>query len=981
MFRACGTWAKEGKLTQGVVATLQTYIGTEHSGAVWLLLGLISQYLPCRDVAQVLASFTASIAAPQEAGLYTLHQMLKVLLASVANLSRDERKGLQELLLRLLAKFLVPSDLISTACDVVTVVSSLDTKGEHLQQYQSAVDAWAVPILQTIDAHLSSTFLTSAERREDEELLGRQIFTLGVLAMVCPHRTHSRFFLMLQSVVFRAGVVEVPSVPALAPSLAPALATELPSSQAPPSSQPPALAFKASTKLQAVAIASLGKMCLQNEEQAKKIIPGFGRVLETTTDPAIKNNIMYALADMCVRYASLVDPLLPQMTSCLKDKSPAVRRTTLILLVHLLQEDYLKIRGNSKFFFRILHTLMDPSEEVRHLSKFYLEQRLLKRIPNIVYSNFPEAIFHFTGYRGHATYNKLVMTDQEREMFSLSGEARAADRARLYFFMLDAMTDEQRFQTTYRLCQDVLGGAVEGAVELGVASHALLQDTFLCLSSDHIKLHSLKTRQGEEEGDTEQEMAGKVMEAAKKKLISDTVKKNVIENIVPIVIALKHKLEAARSPLLQDLFKYLRKMMDDYKTEVADILSADRKLAAEVEFDMRRFEQEERERAELAAARVVLRAASPAAASRSSVGSRRSSVGGGKEAAAGEASPAAAAAREQANLRKQVLKNALSAGSAGSPRTPRRSLSAGSPRVVERSRGEGRRSSVPSTPRGGEEVENLQAQANSSLAEERGEERGAREGVAPGGDGAEEGAGTEPSPADGAAAAEHQEEAEKTGEDVTLIANANGVEKEQEATEGEKAAEKDSSDTDATDKTVAVEDAADKDAAEKGAGEEEAPDKRVSGQGMERQKENRTPRSRKFHNVRAISTPAHNKTVLAGNVTFMHESALELSCITVLSPPSAVGVEVTRRPAAAADRTDRTDAVSFRFRRGSKDMFEDLVDEGAAGQGRKRKRPEGEEGRRSSRASTSSSSTASGKARSDLGVISEERGGGSQEED
>ena len=973
-----------------MVATLQTYIGTEHSGAVWLLLGLISQYLPCRDVAQVLesspssfsysspsppppppllptppqvlASFNASIAAPQEAGLYTLHQMLKVLLASVANLSREERAGLQELLLGLLAKFLVPSDLISTACDVVTVVSSLDTKGEHLQQYQSAVDAWAVPILQTIDAHLSSTFLTSAERSADEELLGRQIFTLGVLAMVCPHRTHSRFFLMLQSVVFRAGVVEVPSAPALAP--------EFPSSQAAPSSQPPALAFKVSSKLQAVAIASLGKMCLQNEDQAKKIIPGFGRVLETTTDPAIKNNIMYALADMCVRYASLVDPLLPQMTSCLKDRSPAVRRTTLILLVHLLQEDYLKIRGNSKFFFRILQTLLDPSEEVRHLSKFYLEQRLLKRIPNIVYSNFPEAIFHFTGYRGHATYNKLVMTDQERELFSLAGEARAADRTRLYFFMLDAMTDEQRFQTTYRLCQDVLGGAVEGAVELGAASTALLQDTFLCLSSDHIKLQSLKSKQGEEEGDTEQEMAGKVMEAAKKKLISDTVKKNVIENIVPIVIALKHKLEAARSPLLQDLFKYLRKMMDDYKTEVADILSADRKLAAEVEFDMRRFEQEERERAELAAARVTARAASPTAASRSSVGSRRSSAGGSREELAGEASPAAAAAaREQANLRKQVLKKALSAGSCGSPRTPRRSLNAGSP-GVERSRGEGR-SSAPSTPRAGEEVESLEAQANSSLAEVRGEE----------------GAGTAPSPGDGEAAAGRQEEAETAGAEVTLVPDAEEVEQEQQPTGGEKTTEKEStenesSEADATDEAVVEEDATDKDATEKGGDEEAAADKRVSGQGMERQKENRTPRSRKFHNVRAISTPAHNKTVLAGNVTFMSEAALELSCITVLSPPSAVGVEVTKRPAAAAaDRTDRTDAVSFRFRRGSKDMFEELVDEGTAGQGKKRKRPEGEEGRRSSGASTSSTSSTSGKTRSDLGVILEERGGGSQEED
>ena len=42
-------------------------------------------------------------------------------------------------------------------------------------------------------------------------------------------------------------------------------------------------------------------------------------------------------------------------------------------------------------------------------------------------------------------------------------------------------------------------------------------------------------------------------------------------------------------------------------------------------------------------------------------------------------------------------------------------------------------------------------------------------------------------------------------------------------------------------------------------GEEEGMNKskRVSGQGMERQKENRTPRSKtkRFHNIRAVSTP------------------------------------------------------------------------------------------------------------------------------
>merc|ERR1719192_3171151 len=473
-----------------------------------------------------------------------------------------------------------------------------------------------------IDTNLSHVFLTRSTDTEDEELLRRQVFSLGVLAQLCPHRIHSRFFLMMQSIVFRSS-----GSPSKSSSEAPEPC--LPSSQVPPSSQPPVCTFQPDQHLQAVTIATLGKMCLQNEEQAKKIIPGFGQVLESTSDPAMKNNIMYCLADMCVRYASLVDPLLPQMTSCLKDPSVGVRRTTVILLVHLLQEDYLKVRGNARFLFRLLQTLLDPSEEIRHLMKFYLEQRLLKKIPNIIYSNFPESLFHFSGYTSHPTYNKTTSTDKEKELFNLSGEKNGKEREKLYLFMLESMSDEQRFQTTYRLCQDVLGGVVEGTLPVNTASLPLLRDTFACLSSDQIKLQSLKTRAGgEDEPETEQEMAGKVLEAAKKKLISDTVKKNVMENIVPIIIALKHKLAAAKSPLLQDLFLYLRKLMVDYKNEVQDILAADRQLAAEVEFDLRRFEQEQREREEEEAARFVRAASSPSLARRSlSTVSRESSVG------------------------------------------------------------------------------------------------------------------------------------------------------------------------------------------------------------------------------------------------------------------------------------------------------------------------------------------------------------------
>ena len=73
------------------------------------------------------------------------------------------------------------------------------------------------------------------------------------------------------------------------------------------------------------------------------------------------------------------------------------------------------------------------------------------------------------------------------------------------------------------------------------------------------------------------------------------VKTNVIENIVPIVIALKRKLEEMKSPLIDDLMSYLREIMKDYKSEVKEILSADKQLAAEIQFDLKKWEDEQAE--------------------------------------------------------------------------------------------------------------------------------------------------------------------------------------------------------------------------------------------------------------------------------------------------------------------------------------------------------------------------------------------------
>ncbi len=286
------------------------------------------------------------------------------------------------------------------------------------------------------------------------------------------------------------------------------------------------------------------------------------------------------------------------MTACLRDESLQVRRTTLVTLIHLLQEDYLKMSGRGAFFFRIVQvslkcnpklvtsgvkvneifqTLLDDMDEIKHLATFYLQQRLLKRKPNVMYQHFIESIFHYNEYEGHETYNKFAISEREKRLFSLKGDANRSARRRLYRFMLENMNDEHRFQLTYRLCQDVLNGVVEGQVVLDGRenSFCLLQDALACLASEEIKLASLKNKPDEDEvGNEEDAQGAAVVALLRKNIISQTVKKNYIENIIPIVIALKHKLEELKSPLIDDLMTCLRELMKDYKNEVCVLLDS-----------------------------------------------------------------------------------------------------------------------------------------------------------------------------------------------------------------------------------------------------------------------------------------------------------------------------------------------------------------------------------------------------------------------
>ena len=128
---------------------------------------------------------------------------------------------------------------------------------------------------------------------------------------------------------------------------------------------------------------------------------------------------------------------------------------------------------------------------------------LLKRNPTIFYQHFIECIFHFTSFEKHESFNRfpqsersvprrgwhggpgggcgqpprqarqprgerssasprgcaemVLLCPREKRLFSLKGGKNRERRMRIYKFLLEHFTDEQRFNITSRIFENVLG--------------------------------------------------------------------------------------------------------------------------------------------------------------------------------------------------------------------------------------------------------------------------------------------------------------------------------------------------------------------------------------------------------------------------------------------------------------------------------------------------------------------------------------------
>ncbi|KAJ8267094.1 hypothetical protein GJAV_G00138310, partial [Gymnothorax javanicus] len=584
--KAFSIWSKQKKFSSSFVNNLISHTGAPHAPAAWLLLSKVAGCSPRLDYSRILDAWDEMVRDCNVTVTTSCH-ILRVIGEIAEHLNEDTKSRIVEDIMKWLRSFNIPLEVVSACVDTLYQLG----REEKIEDTQRFLNQHCGELVSTCESYLSGIMLSQdGALNFNEDLVVKHLFTLGVAALRCPAKVGKRIFLLVQSIL--ASNVELQAGDG---------SDELPASQ--PLSQ-----FKPSSMpsvVRAHAFITLGKLCLQNEDLAKRCVPAFARELDVSEEVAVRNNVVVVMCDLCVRYTTMMERYIPNISACLRDPEPLIRKQTLYLLTNLLQEEFVKWKGS--LFFRFVSLLVDPEPSIASLCEFCLVHLLLKRNPVMFSQHFIECIFHFNCYDKHEKYNKFPQTDRERAKFSLRGSKNKERRMRIYRFLLEHFTDEQRFSITSQISQSVLACFVDDVLPLDSEGCELLSDTFEVLSLKEIKLSAMRNSSEVNEPDEGDEvaMANAVMQVAQKKLISQVQKKNFIENVIPIIISLKAMLEKHRFPVLRDLMGYLQVMMQDYRSEVKDFFAADEQLAAELEYDLKRFEMEQEMEQQLAACTVT----------------------------------------------------------------------------------------------------------------------------------------------------------------------------------------------------------------------------------------------------------------------------------------------------------------------------------------------------------------------------------------
>jgi condensin complex subunit 1 len=110
-------------------------------------------------------------------------------------------------------------------------------------------------------------------------------------------------------------------------------------------------------------------------------------ILEKSTDPVIRSNIIIALGDMTVSFNSLIDQNIAYLYNRLGDHDLVVKKNTLMVLTHLILNGMVKVKGQIS---EMAKCLEDENTKIADLAKLFFTE--LSSKDNAIYNNLPDII-------------------------------------------------------------------------------------------------------------------------------------------------------------------------------------------------------------------------------------------------------------------------------------------------------------------------------------------------------------------------------------------------------------------------------------------------------------------------------------------------------------------------------------------------------------------------------------------------------------
>lgn len=146
--------------------------------------------------------------------------------------------------------------------------------------------------------------------------------------------------------------------------------------------------INAPTELRASAVLCLSKlMCVQKKFCERNLRLLFSLVA-SSTDAMIRANAVTALGDLTFRFPNLIEPWTSHIYGWLSDENEKVRKTTLMVLTHLILNDMIKVKGQ---IVGMAICILDKDERIADLARLFFHE-LARKSSNAIYNILPDTI-------------------------------------------------------------------------------------------------------------------------------------------------------------------------------------------------------------------------------------------------------------------------------------------------------------------------------------------------------------------------------------------------------------------------------------------------------------------------------------------------------------------------------------------------------------------------------------------------------------